>query len=205
MTGLIILAIAVPLLLAYLWLARAAVRYAKRKTGSNLVAALVVVGILVITFGDTVFNRWYHKEILCKWYDVGGRVFERVKLPAEHWDEVNSRPNLPLTMSKEKPFLERYAEIEKYERGGMRPFTAHERSETTVVDLQTGRVLSRYVDYSPAGGTWWAMPLALFGRGSIIGWLLSRGSPYGCVGLQPYGKVDVRESIFEKYSKGESK
>lgn len=205
MTGLIVLAIAIPLLLAYLWLARAAVRYAKRKTGSNLVVALVIVGILVVTFGDTVFNRWYHKEVLCKREDVGVKVFERVMLPARYWDEVNNRPNLPLTMSNEKPFLGRYAEIEKYERGGSRPFTAHERTEATVVDLETGHVLSRFVDYMPAGGTWWAMPLTLFGQGSIIGWLLSRGSSPGCEGLQPFGKVDAKRSVFEKYSKGEVK
>lgn len=205
MIGLIVLAITVPLLLGYLWLARAAVRYTKRKTGSNLIAALAVVGILVITFGDTVFNRWYHKEVLCKREDVGMKVFETVMLPAGYWDEENNRPQLPLTMSREKPFLGRYAEMEKYERGGSRPFTAYERSEATVVDLQTGRVLSRFVDYMPAGGTWWAMPLMLFGRGSIVGWLMSRGSSPGCEGLPPFGKVDAKRSVFEKHSQGEIK
>lgn len=215
MIGLIVLAITVPLLLGYLWLARAAVRYTKRKTGSNLIAALAVIGILVITFGDTVFNRWYHKEVLCKREDVGGQVFEKVTLPAEHWDDANNRPNLPLTMSREKPFLGRYAEIGKFERGGSRPFTAYERSEATVVDLQTGRVLSRFVDYMPAGGTWWAMPLMLFGQSSVIGWLLSRGDSPSCVGnpshqevvakRSAFDKVDVRRSVFEKSSKGEPK
>jgi hypothetical protein len=215
MIGLIVLAIAVPALLAYLWLARAAVRYAKRKTGSNLIAALAVIGVLIVTFGDTVFNRWYHKEVLCKRNEVGGQVFEKVILSAEHWDEANNRPNLPLTMSREQPFLGRYAEIGKHERGGSYPFTAYEKDETVVIDIQTGHVLSRFVDYSPAGGTWWAMPLTLFGQSSVIGWLLSRGTAPGCDGLPMYGKVDIQEglfdkvdvrrSVFEKHSTGEIK
>lgn len=203
MTGLIVLVIAIPLFLGYLWLMRATVRYAKRKTGSNFIATLAVGGILVLTFGDTAFNRWYHKEVLCKGEEVGGQVFEKVILPAEHWDDANNRPNLPLTMSREKPFLGRYAEIEKHERGGSFPFTAYEKNETVVVDLQSGHMLSRYVDYSPAGGTWWAMPLTLFGQTTVIGWLLSRGISPGCEGLPPYGKVDVRESVLEKRSMGE--
>lgn len=48
MIGLLVLVITIPLLLAYLWLAGAAVFYAKRKTGSNLVAALAVIGIFIV-------------------------------------------------------------------------------------------------------------------------------------------------------------
>lgn len=201
--GLIVLAICVLLLIAYLWFVRTVVRYIKRKTGSNLIAALAVIGILIVTFGDTLFNRWYHKEVLCKRNEVGGQVFEKVILPAEYWDDANNRPNLPLTMSREKPFLGRYAEIWNHERGGSFPFTAYEKNETIVVDISTGHVLSRFIDYSPAGGMWWAMPLTLFGQGSVIGWLLSRGSSPSCDGFSTYAKVDVRESVFDKYSNGE--
>lgn len=38
----------------YLWLACSALRYAKRKTGSNLMVTLAVLGILVVTCGDIV-------------------------------------------------------------------------------------------------------------------------------------------------------
>lgn len=38
----------------YLWLACSALRYAKRKAGSNLMVTLAVLGILVVTCGDIV-------------------------------------------------------------------------------------------------------------------------------------------------------
>jgi hypothetical protein len=172
MTGLIVLAITVPLLLAYLWLARAAVRYAKRKTGSNVVAALAVVGILVLTFGDTVFNRWYHKEVLCKREDVGMRIFERVQLPTEYLDKKTLRPSFPLPL--EQPFFSRLSPKELRTNSGIFPLTAYGRIERTIVDNASGKVLARFVDYWPAGGPWWGIPISWFGESSLIGWLYSR-------------------------------
>lgn len=196
MIALIVLAFAVPLLLGYAWLVRATVRHVMRKTGSNWLATLAVVGIFAFTFGDTIINRWYHKEVLCKRDDVGGKVFDRVKLSSEMWDLRNDWPKFPTTMSKEKPFLGRYARLEKYERGGWFPLTAYERYESTVVDLQTEKTLSRFVDYTPLGGSWWALPLALFGEKTIIGWLFSRGGLTSCFDHPVPGNT-VR-STFEK-------
>lgn len=173
MIGLIVLAIAVPLLLGYLWLARAAVRYTKRKTGSNLIAALAVIGILVITFGDTFFNRWYHKEVLCKREDVGVRIFERVKLPAEFLDKETLLPKLPFPLSRE-PFFARFSQKELRTNAGFFPLTAYGRIERTIVDNESDKVLARFVNYWPAGGPWWGAPIAWFGESSLIGWLYSR-------------------------------
>ncbi|MES2353862.1 MAG: hypothetical protein V4568_05525 [Pseudomonadota bacterium] len=200
MIGLIVLAITVPLLLGYLWVARAAVRYVKRKTGSNWMMVLTVIGILMLTFGDTLFNRWYHKNVLCKREDVGSKIFERVTLPEEYWDNENNLPKLPLTMSKNKPFLGRYAAIEKYEQEGFFPLTAYERRESSVVDIQTNKTLSRFVDYAPMGGLWWAVPLSLFGEKSIIGWLLSRGSSPSCFDNPIHLAVKNLEAPFIKIS-----
>ena len=58
MIGLTVIAISILFLLGYLWLIRTTASYAKRKTGSNLIAGLAVVGLLLITFGDTLFRRW---------------------------------------------------------------------------------------------------------------------------------------------------
>lgn len=179
MTGLLVLAIAIPLLLAYLWLARAAVRHAKRKTGSNLVATLVVVGILVVTFGDTAFNRWYHKEVLCKREEVGVRIFERVKLPAEFLEKGTLQPKLPFPLSKE-PFFTGFMSKESRTNSGHFPFTAYGRIERTVIHNETGRVLARFVDYWPAGGPWWGAPFAWFGESSLIGWLSGRQQVPSC-------------------------
>lgn len=174
MIGLIVLAIAVPALLAYLWLARAAVRYAKRKTGSNLIAALAVIGILIVTFGDTVFNRWYHKEVLCKREDVGLQIFERVPLPTEYLDQEKLRPIFPLPL--EQPFFSRFSLKEFRTNSGYFPLTAHGRIErsVSVTDNKSDKVIARFVDYWPSGGPWWGRPLEWFSESSLIGWLYSR-------------------------------
>lgn len=178
MTGLIFLAIAIPLLLAYLWLARAAVRYAKRKTGSNFVVALVVVGILVVTFGDTAFNRWYHKEVLCKQEDVGVRIFEKIQLPAEYLDRKTLRPIFPLPL--DQPFFEQFSAEELRGSSGFFPLTAYGRKERTIVNNQSGKVLARFVNYYPLGGPWWLVPIDWFGEDTLIGWFNSRQRRPSC-------------------------
>ena len=178
MIGVIVLVIAIPLLLGYLWLARAVVRRTKRKTGSNLVAALVAIGILVITFGDTVFNRWYHKEVLCKREDVGVRIFESVQLPTEYLDKKTLRPSFPLPL--EQPFFSRLSPKELRTNAGLFPLTAHGRIERTIVDNASGKVIARFVDYWPAGGPWWGIPINWFSESSLIGWLHSRQRVPSC-------------------------
>jgi hypothetical protein len=200
MIGLIVLTIAVLLLLAYLWLLRAAIRYTKRKTGSNFMAMLAVVGVLVLTFGDTLFNHWYHKSVLCKREDVGVKVFEKVILPQGYWDDENNLPKLPLIMSRENPFLNRYVRIKQYKQGGFFPLTFYERYESSVVDIQTNKTLSRFVDYIPMGGPWWAAPLSLFGEKNLIGWLLSRGNSPGCFDHPINLAVDSLRAPFVKFA-----
>lgn len=179
MIGIILLAIGVPLLLSYLWLARTAVRYAKKKTDSNFVAGLVVVGILVITFGDTVFNRWYHKEVLCKSEDVGVRIFEKIQLPAEYLDRKTLRPIFPLPL--DQPFFMRLSPVELRTNSGVFPLTAHGRIERKIVDNQSNRVLARVVDYYPSGGPWWVAPIGWFSESSLVGWLYSRQRTPSCL------------------------
>lgn len=179
MIGLIVLAISVPLLLAYLWLVRAAVRYTKRKTGSNLLAALAVVCILVITFGDTVFNRWYHKEVLCKREEVGVRIFEKVELPKEYLDKEMQLQKLPFPLSQAH-FFAKFSLNESVVISGLFPFTANGRIERIIVDNESDKVLAQFVDYWPAGGPWWGMPFEWFGESSLIGWLRSRQQLPSC-------------------------
>jgi hypothetical protein len=203
MTGLIVLAIAVPLLLAYLWLARAAVRYAKRKTGSNFVAALAVVGIFVVTFGDTLFNRWYHKEVLCKREDAGVRIFEKIQLPAEYLDEKTLRPRFPLPL--DQPFFSHFSPMELRTNSGFFPLTAHGRIERTIVDNESGKVLARFVDYWPAGGPWWGAPIAWFGESSLIGWLYSRQHMPTCFDDGTQNALLAISSYFYAIHQGELK
>ena len=210
MIGLTFLAIFAVLLIGYFWLLRATVRYAKRKTGSNVIAALAVLGVLVLTFGDTIFNRWYHKEVLCKRDDVGVKIFATAELPPEYWDDIHNKPNLPTTMmfgTNPKPFLDRYVAIDKYEYGGTFPFTAYEMNKLSTVDLKTGQTLSQFIDYTPAGGTWWAWPLKFLGENNMIGWVLSRGSVTWC-GINNQRASDAVDSIrhaFKKTLEGQMK
>ncbi len=198
MIGLIVLAIGILLLIGYGWLLIATNRFVKRRTGSRILAWLAVAGILFSTFVDTVFNRWYHKEVLCNRDDVGVKIFETVKLPSELWDEQNNLPRLPSSMTTEAPFLERYADVEKYDRSGWWPLTAHIRYETGVIDVKTGRMLSRFVNYEPAGGMWWSFPLSLFGETTTVGWLMSREQVPSCFQFQRDGSVQARRGPFER-------
>jgi len=199
MLGLLVLGTLTVMLAGYFWLLRATVRYAKRKTGSNLVAALAVLAVLVLTFGDTVFNRWYHREVLCKREDVGVKVFETVALPAEYWNEKNNYPKLPYTeMLQGKPFLGRYVIVQKYESGGSHPFTAYFTSKSTVIDIQTNRTLSQFADYAPQGGLWWTWPLKFIGTGNAIGWTLSRGNFSWCLPNSINKSVTASYGAFKK-------
>lgn len=172
MMGLIVLAISVLLLLAYLWFARTVVRYIKRKTGSNLIAAFAAIGILLVTFGDTLFNRWYHKAVLCKRADVGIHIIEKVLLPKEYLDKDKLRPNFPLPL--EQPFFSRFSLKETRTNSGYFPLTAHGRVERSVVDSNSGKVIAKFVDYWPSGGPWWGTPLEWLDESSFIGWFYGR-------------------------------
>ena len=180
MIALIVLLAALLLFIGYVWLLVFTRKFIKRRTGSTVFSWVGVIVIIVLTFGDTVFNRWYHQDVLCKREDVGVRIFEKVPLPSAYWDIQNKLPKLPGSMSINAPFLDRYAEVEKYDRGGLWPITSYVRYEASIVDVKTNRVLSSFVNYEPTGGLWWSFPLSFFGETSAIGWLLSRERPASC-------------------------
>lgn len=212
MLGLILLPIFGLFIFAYLWLLRTTYRATKRKTGSYLKAVLAVIGVLVLTCGDTFFNRWYHREILCQREDVGVKIFAKAQVPPEYWDDKNHRPILDKLMNRDrhpsqdlKPFLDRYAATEKFEKGGWFPLTAYERHVTGVVDVKTGQMLSQFVDYWPAGGMWWLYPLKFIRADSAIGWVLSRGQPNSCFQYPTNHIVEARWDTFQKQSIGDTK
>lgn len=196
MIGLIVIIVTALLLIAYLCLLRITVRYAKRKTGSNFVAALAVVGLLVVTFGDTLFNRWYHKEVLCKREDVGLKIFERVKLPPEFIDEKTQQPNLPFLLTS-NVFFEHFTQEESRINAGLFPLTAYGRIERKILNLESGKVLAKFVDYWPSGGPWWAFPLKWFDETTIIGWLNSRQQTPTCFdGPEQFSLLGVTEYFY---------
>lgn len=180
MIGLLILAIAIPLLVGYVWLLKAIVRYVKRKTGSSFVASIAFACMLFFAFGDVAINRWYHKEILCQHEAVGFQLLERVNLPPQYLDSVSHAPKLPFPLDTD-PFFSRFSLEESRSTAGIFPFTANGRIERRVIDRNTGHVLARFVDYWPSGGPWWLAPLKWLGEDTLIGWLRSRQSAPSCL------------------------
>jgi hypothetical protein len=212
MIGLIVISGVILFLAFYLWLLIKVVKFVKRKTNSNVLAGLSVLALLVLTIGDTVINRLYHKEVLCKREDVGVKIYSTVEVPPKYWDENNNRPILKELMNRGrvspehfKPFLGRYSEAEKFENGGLWPLTSYTRHVSTVVDVQTGRVLSRFVDYERTGGVWWLFPLGFADSDSMIGWLIGQGDKSNSCYEHPTDLiVEASRGVFQK-SKGDKK
>lgn len=197
MIGLLFLSIGALLLVAYVWLVKTTFRYVKRRTGSNVYASISILGILLLTVGDTLFNRWYVAKVLCEREDVGVKIFETVKLPAHLWDNENNQPALPRDMRAGKPFQDRYIEVESNDRGGLWPFTYHSRLQFLVIDVKTEKVLSRFINYIPSGGMWWMFPMAIFGNNPSVSWFVNRGSPSSCFPHARDGIVAARRTTFE--------
>lgn len=207
MIGLIVITGVIIFFVFYVWLIIKVARFVKRKTGSSRLAGLAILLIFVLTVGDTVFNRLYHKEVLCKRDDVGVKIFSTVEVPPEYWDIANNRPAFDVAWDTTKPFLGRYSEREKNERGGWLPLTAYKRKEVSVIDLQTGETLSRFVDYEPRGGMWWLMPLKYIDSDSLVGWFFSRQkSSGGCyAGRNLKLQMSTIYGPFKKSDKGTTK
>lgn len=186
MTALIISLIAIPLLVVYCWLIYATAYAVHRRSQSRKLAASAIFGILVLTFGDTAFNSWYHRTVLCAHEDVGVTVFEAVAVNEDHWDKNSIAATIDDRNTRESPFLGRYAVTNSYTDGGWYPLTRYQRREFAIIDTKTGKALSRYVNYEPTGGWWWAYPLTLFGEKTLVGWLLSRGRAANCYDYPPH-------------------
>jgi hypothetical protein len=213
MIGLTVFVIVIIFLIFYVWLIVKVAKFVKRKTGSSRLAILSIFVVFALTVGDTIINRLYHKEVLCKRDDVGVKIFSIVEVPTEYWDKENNKPILKELMNKDrvspdrfKPFLGRYAETEKFENGGLWPLTSYSRHVATVVDTQAGQVLGQFIDYERTGGTWWLFPLGLAGSNSMIGWFTSRGNGSNSCYEHPTDLiVDTNRGVFQNKSKGEQK
>lgn len=181
----------------YIFLIWTTFRWAKRKTNSFLKALFAVLILLVLTFGDSAFNRWYRKEILCKRDDVGVKVFKVVAVPAEEWNSDFARAEIDLKNTRQSPFLGRYVIADEYTSGGWFPLTSYYRHEYAIIDTKTEKPLARAVNYEPSGGLWWTFPLALLGEKSLVGWLSSRGHSPGCFESQnSLGLLDIIHGAF---------
>jgi hypothetical protein len=142
----------------YLWAAIKSARWIYGKTHSIwAIAALVIIFALIPTW-DTIVNRIYHKQVICKKPEIGLHVFEFVRLPVDLYDARG----IPLIFDHYGNFDEskigkRYKENAKYtDEGGW--LTGAVRYTFEINDVQTGRVLARFTDYYAAGGGWVFLP-----------------------------------------------
>jgi hypothetical protein len=158
MIGPIFLIIFGGLFVGYTWLAYHGVRAIYRKTNSWILAGLGVLVFLLIPSGDTIFNRWYHTNVLCKQEDVGLKMFQKVQLPPRYYDE-NGRFKAPEKWGLNGTVLEgRFQYRAGSEHKGQFPFTGYEKRYSGVFDLQQGKYLSYEAEFWNAGSGWWLVP-----------------------------------------------
>lgn len=138
----------------YLWAAVKGTRWAYRRFAIHgAIAATVIFALLPI--GDTIVNRWYHKNTLCTRDDVGLRVYQRVKLPQRYYDAQGRFKEPDGWFSGRAIINGRYQKQSGYMEGGVFPFTAYEKRFTGVLDIEQHRFISYEADYWVKGGGWW--------------------------------------------------
>ena len=156
MIGLIFLVIFGGLFLGYSWLAYRGVFAIYRKTKSLVLAGFIIIIFILIPTGDTIFNRWYHQNVLCKRDDVGLKIFEKVQLPLEYF-EADGMLNKEVRSKAYdgKKILNRYEWKDVHASGGVYTFTGYVKDTGSVIDTNTGKVISQFSDYRNGGGGWW--------------------------------------------------
>ncbi len=157
--GIILLPVGALVIGLYLWMGARSVRWIFANSHSIWAGIGVATFLVLLPIGDTIVNRWYHKNVLCARDDVGLHVIERVILPNGYYDN-KGRFKEPNGWFSGNAILEgRYQRRSGYMDGGTYPFTAHEKRYAGVFDLREQKFISHEVDYWTKGGGWW---LAIF-------------------------------------------
>jgi len=163
----------------YLWAVAISARWVYRRTHSVLAIAGVLTICALIPTWDTLVNRIYHKQVICKRPEVGLHVLEYVRLPVELYDARG----IPLIFDRYGNFDEnkignRYKENGKYEEeGGW--LTGVVKYTFEINDAQSGRVLVRFTDFYAAGGGWILLPFRHLIR--YLGEYAFRGERQSCL------------------------
>ncbi len=152
--GIILLPLGTLVIGLYIWAVAKGTRWAYRKFArQGAIVAIVIFALLPI--GDTIVNRWYHKNALCTRDEVGLRIYERVKLPQRYYDS-QGRFKAPDGWFSGRVLVNgRYQKRSGYMEGGVFPFTAYEKRFSGVFDIEKNRFISYEVDYWTKGGGWW--------------------------------------------------
>ncbi len=177
--GVILLPLGALVIGLYLWVAVKSARWVYRKTHSIWAIAGVLTICALIPTWDTLVNRIYHKQVICKKPEIGLHVFENVRLPAELYDARG----IPLIFDRYGNFDvnktgNRYKEDGKYENeGGW--LTGVVKYTFEINDVQSSRVLARFTDFYAAGGGWILIPFRPLIR--YLGEYAFRSEPQSCL------------------------
>lgn len=152
--GMVLLPLGALVLGMYLWLAVKGTRWAYRKLAVPGVLAAIAFFSLLPTW-DTIANRWYHKNVLCKQTEVGLHIYERVKLPPQYYDDSGRFKEPEGWFSGRTLVINRYQRQSGFSEGGIFPVTKYEKRFSTVFDKAEGRTISYELDYWTRGGGWW--------------------------------------------------
>jgi len=152
--GIILLPLGALVIGLYLWGAAKGTRWAYRKFAAPGAIAAIAVFVLLPTW-DTIANRWYHKNVLCKRSEVGLHVYEHVKLPSQYYDDRGRFREPEGWFSGRTLAINRYQRQSGYLEGGIFPVTRHEKRFSAVFDQQERRQISYEADYWTKGGGWW--------------------------------------------------
>ena len=177
--GIILLPLGALVIGLYVWAGVTSARWVYRKTQSIWAIAGVLTICALIPTWDTLLNRIYHKQVICKKPEIGLHVFENVRLPVELYDARG----IPLIFDRYgnfdvKKMKNRYKEDGKYEhQGGW--LTGAVKYTFEINDVQSGRVLARFTDFYSAGGGWILIPFRPLIK--YLGEYAFRGEPNSCV------------------------
>jgi hypothetical protein len=177
--GIILLPVGALVIGLYFWAVVKGTRWAYRKTHSIWAIAGVLTLCALIPTWDTLANRIYHKQVICKKPEIGLHVFEKIRLPGELYDARG----IPLILDRYGNFNvnkmgNRYKQDGKYaNEGGW--LTGVVKYTFEINDVQSGRVLARFTDFYAAGGGWILIPFRPLIR--YFGEYAFRGEPKSCL------------------------
>ena len=138
----------------YFWVGVKGVRWAYRRFAMTG-AIVTTIAFLLLPTWDTIVNRWYHKSVLCTRSDVGLRIYDRVKLPPQYYDNYG-RFKEPEGWFSGRSLIEgRYQRKSGRVEEGTFPFTRYEKRFSSVLDTRENKEISQEVDYLTRGGGWW--------------------------------------------------
>jgi hypothetical protein len=152
--GIILLPLGALVIGLYLWAVVKGTRWAYRKFSIQGAIAAIAFFALLPTW-DTIANRWYHKNVLCKRSEVGLQIFEQVKLPSEYYDNQGRFKEPEGWFSGRTLVSNRYQRQSGELQGGYFPVTKHEKRFSGVFDQKEKRLISYEADYWTKGGGWW--------------------------------------------------